>query len=265
MSGVWMDDRHTCGADADHHTGNPGEPLTCPNYTTTDEGTKRMTITTYDQIEQGTESWHDARRGMLTASVIGRLITPKTVKPASNDESRGLVAQLAAERITGWTDPTYVNADMQRGIDEEPRARQHYSETRAPVTEVGFMVLERDGFRLGFSPDGLVGDAGLIEIKSPRAKRHVATIVNRQVPSDNFAQIQAGLFVTGREWCDFVSWCGGLPMFVQRVAPDQRWFDAIEEVGKRCEEDITRIVQDFEVATHGLPTTTRSLADMEIF
>ena len=225
-----------------------------------------MTLHVYADIEQRSDEWHALRLGMLTASSIGRLITPKTVKVASNDDSRGLAATIAGERITGYSDPIYVNADMQRGIDEEPRARDHYAKSRGvEVTEVGFMVLERDGYRLGYSPDGLVDDDGLIEIKAPRAKRHIQTFVTNSVPLDNYAQIQAALFVTGREWVDFISWCGGLPMFVKRVGPDARWFDAIEAAATAFEADVTRIVGEFEQASHGLPTTERYFAEVEIF
>jgi hypothetical protein len=87
-----------------------------------------MTLTILPDLLQGTDEWLDQRRGMVTASVVGKLITAKTVKPAANDDSRALTAQLVAERITGWTDPNYVSDDMLRGIEDEPRAVEVYSE-----------------------------------------------------------------------------------------------------------------------------------------
>ena len=222
-----------------------------------------MSLHILPELEQGTPEWHDARRGLVTASVVGKLVTAKTLKVASNDESRGLTALLVAERITGWTDPTYVNADMQRGVDEEPRARDLYSEKYAPVTEVGFMVRREPGWTLGFSPDGLVGDDGLIEVKAPRAKAHIRTILSGEVPPYHMAQLQAGLLVSGREWVDFISWCGGLPMWVKRVLPDERWQVVIVEAVTQFENNAAEMVAAYEQATKGLAQTERPL-DLEM-
>ena len=99
-----------------------------------------MTLTEYPSLVQGSDAWLDQRRGMMTASVVGQLITPKTVKPAANDYSRALTITLAAERITGWTESAYVSAAMMRGTMDEPIARDAYSRYDAPVFECGFMV-----------------------------------------------------------------------------------------------------------------------------
>jgi putative phage-type endonuclease len=216
-----------------------------------------MTLHVYDDLEQGSDEWHDVRRGMVTASVVGRLITAKTIKAASNDDSRGLTALLAAERITGWTDSTYVNEDMWRGKIDEPRARDTYSEHYTPAVEVGFMVREDAGWRLGYSPDGLVGDDGLIEVKCPRAKGHIATIVRSEIPAHYMAQLQAGLLVSGRQWIDYISFCGGLPMWVQRVTPDERWHEAIVEAVTTCEAAIEEVVAQYRESVTGLPMTER--------
>jgi len=219
-----------------------------------------MTLTEYADLEQGSDEWLKVRRGMITASTIGRLITPKTIKPAGNPDSRALIAELAAERITGWSDPVYVNADMQRGTDDEPRARDLYSEKYAPVTELGFMV-EEDlggrGLRLGFSPDGLVGDDGLLEIKSRRPKKHLETILSGEVPVENRAQIQAGLLVSRRAWCDYVSYCSGMPMWRTRVTPDTRWVEAIVATVEQAELSIESMVNRYQGAVIGLPQTDR--------
>ena len=99
-----------------------------------------MTLHILPDLIQGSDEWHDQRRGMVTASVVGQLITPKTIEPADNDYSRGLIARLVAERITGYTEPTYMNDDMLRGVEDEPRAVEKYAEHFAPVTPNGFMV-----------------------------------------------------------------------------------------------------------------------------
>jgi hypothetical protein len=222
-----------------------------------------MTLIELPDLIQGTDEWHDQRRGMVTASVVGKLITPSTVKPASNDYSRALTAQLVAEHITGWTDPVYVSDDMLRGHEDEPRAIEKYAEHYAPVTLSGFMVRDDWGFRVGYSPDGLVGDDGLVEVKAPRAKKHLTTILSGEVPPEHMAQLQCGLLVSGRKWIDFISWCGGMPMWVKRVEPDERWFDAIVEAVKRFEGTAAEMVADYQKATKGLPQTER-LIDLEM-
>lgn len=222
-----------------------------------------MTLKIYE-FEQGTEEWHDARRGLVTASSVGKLITPKSIKPADNDYSRDLTRIIAAERITGFTEPLFISSDMWRGIEDEPRARAKYAEHYAPVTEVGFMVEEMCGVRIGYSPDGLVGDDGLIEIKSRRAKAQLATILTGEPPIENMAQLQCGLLVSGRQWIDYVSYCAGMPMFVTRVEPDIRWFDAILEAVQKLEENVAAITADYEAAIRDLHPTERIIEEIVI-
>ena len=222
-----------------------------------------MTITTtepglavFNDLEQGSDAWLAARCGIITASVVGQLITPKTVKPATNDYSRALTMTLAAERITGHVEPIHPNADMERGTLDEPYARELYSDHYAPAVEVGFMV--RDfGYKIGYSPDGLVGDDGLIEIKSRRQKKHLATILADEVPLENMAQIQCGLLVSGREWLDYVSYSGGMPLYVKRVLPDLRWLSAIHEAVEAFEESAAQMVKNYGINTAGRPATKR--------
>ncbi|MGV3564200.1 MAG: lambda exonuclease family protein [Nocardioides sp.] len=217
-----------------------------------------MSLRTLPTLEQRSEEWYGQRRGMVTASVVGQLITPSTLRPAANDTARGLVATLVAERITGWTDPTFTSDDMLRGILAEPLARDAYAAHRGvEVAEVGFMVRDDWGFSVGYSPDGLVGDDGLIEIKAPRAKVHLATILADEVPAAHMAQIQCGLLVSGRAWCDFVSFCGGMPLWVRRVEADQRWADAIVAAVTVFEETAAQMVADYRQAIEGLPMTER--------
>lgn len=267
-----------------------------------------MTLHTYPDLIQGTEEWLAARRGIVTASVVGQLLTtrppsaltgrcpecgadvdqscvslrggapirtlhgtrapaddaPLVIEPADNDTSRALTTLLAAERITGWSDPVYVSHDMLRGTLDEPVAREVYATHIAPVTEVGFMVRDDWGYPIGYSPDGLVGSDGLIEIKSRRQKKHLATILADEVPAENMAQIQAGLLVSGRAWCDYVSFCGGMPLWPKRVYPDQRWHDAILAAVERFETTAAEMVATFHERTAGMPATERSDYDMDV-
>lgn len=216
-----------------------------------------MSLKTYDDIEQGTAEWHKLRTGVLTASTIGQLITPKTVKVSSSETARGFMRTLAAERITGYSEPISITADMERGTLDEPLARDVYSEHFAPAVEVGFMIRDDWGFQIGYSPDGLVGDDGLIEIKSRRQKKHLTTILADEVPIENMAQIQAGLLVSGRAWCDYVSYCGGMPLYVKRVFPDERWQEAIIAAAAAFEHEAAQMIAAYESAVDGLPSTTR--------
>lgn len=216
-----------------------------------------MTLTEFPDVIQGSDDWLDQRRGLVTASVVGQLVTPKTLKIAANDKSRSIVAQLVAERITGYTDPQYVSDDMLRGHDEEAQAREKYAEVYAPVREVGFLLRTEDTWKLGYSPDGLVGVDGLIEVKAPRAKGHLSTILADEVPAEHMAQCQAGLLVSGREWLDFVSFSGGMPMWHKRVYPDAAWQEAIVAAVEQFEATAAEMVADYLAKTEGLPATER--------
>lgn len=182
---------------------------------------------------------------------------PPVYKVADNDTSRALTMHLVAERITGFVEPAHMNAAMERGTLDEPFARELYSEHYAPANEVGFMVRDDFGFRLGYSPDGLVGDDGLIEIKSRNQKIQLKTILADEVPSENMAQIQTGLLVSGRSWLDYVSYCGGMPLYVKRVYPDSRWHDAILEAVKTFEATAAQMIETYETVVAGKPLADR--------
>jgi hypothetical protein len=229
-------------------------------------GVDAMSLAVFNDIEQGTELWHALRRGIITASTVGQLITAKTIKPAANETSRGLTATLVAERITGYTEPMHVSSDMERGTLDEPYAREIYSEHYAAVTETGFLVRDDWGFRIGYSPDGLVSDDGLIEIKSRKQKIQLKTILEDEVPLENMAQIQCGLLVSGREWLDYVSYSGCMPLFVKRVLPDERWHEAIIEAVAFFEDNAADMLKTYTAAIDGRPTTERidHFAELEI-
>lgn len=215
-----------------------------------------MSITTYPTLMQGTDEWFAARRGLVTASVISKLLTA-TLKVANNDTSRGLALTLTAERITGNIDPSFLSADMWRGVEDEPVARDLYAERYAPVEQLGFIVRDFGGYRIGYSPDGLVGDDGLIECKSRLQKIHLQTILDDRVPDENMAQLQCGLLVSGRAWIDYVSYCGGMPLWVKRVTPDLSWQAAILAAVEALEESAADMTARYHAAVEGLPITER--------
>ena len=183
-------------------------------------------IKIHPEVVQGSEEWMAMRCGLLTASEMRLIITP-TLKIASNDNERAHLYELLAQRITGYVEPRYVSDDMLRGVEDEFYAKQTYAKHYAPVEDVGFITNGKWGFTLGYSPDGLVGDDGLLEIKSRRQKYQVETIATGEVPAEYMIQLQTGLLVSEREWIDFVSYSGGLPMFVKRVEPIPEMQEAI--------------------------------------
>src|SRR5690606_34591720 len=177
--------------------------------------------------------WHAARCGLLTASEVDRIITPK-LKIADNTKKRAHLWELAAQRVTNYVEPQYISDAMLRGHEDEILARALYSEKYESAEEVGFVTNDKWGFTLGASPDGLVGSEGMIECKSRCQKYQVQTIVEEftgvaRIPEEYWLQVQSQLLVTGREWCDFISYSGGLPMAVVRVEADQSTQDAIIE------------------------------------
>lgn len=214
------------------------------------------TLRVHNDVTQGSDEWLELRRGIVTASVVGSLVTP-TLKVANNDTARGLTATLVAERITGWIEEGYVSQEMYRGRMDEPLARDLYSKTWTPATETGFMVRDFGAYKIGYSPDGLVGEDGLIEVKSRAPKKHLATILSGTVPGENIAQIQAGLLVSGRDWCDYLSYCGGMPMFPIRVLPDEGWFAAIREAVETFESNAAVYLTTYNYRVEGLPATER--------
>lgn len=203
-----------------------------------------MKRTTFESIEQGTDEWFAARCGFVTASTVKSLLT-STGKVARNDTARGFIRQLAIERILGQVEFTFPSRAMQRGTALEPFARDLYAEHIAPVEEVGFMRLDSDTYPLGYSPDGLVGDDGLIEIKCPSPKEHLRTILVDGVPVDYVPQVQTGLYVSGREWLDYISYCPGADLYVTRVTPDEKWQEAIDEAVSSAESSIRQIIDNY--------------------
>jgi len=182
----------------------------------------------YKELEQGSDEWLEARRGLITASEMSRILTP-TLKIANNEKTRAHVWEIAAQTVTRHVEPSYISDDMLRGMYDEITARDLYSENYEPVEEVGFITNDEWGVEIGYSPDGLVGDDGLIEIKSRAQRFQFQTIATEVVPPEYELQLQTGLLVTGREWIDFISYSAGMPLFVKRVYPDAKIQDAILE------------------------------------
>lgn len=198
--------------------------------------------------EQGSDKWLQARCGLLTASEFDRILTP-TLKVADNPKSRAHLWELAAQRITQYVEPQYISDAMLRGQEDEIKARDLYSEKIAPVQQCGFVTNNTWGFTLGCSPDGLIGDEGVLECKSRGQRFQIQTIVDYFAdgitPDDFTLQTQGELLVTRRKWVDLVSYSGGLPMIPMRIEVIQSVHDAILEAAAKFEARINEVVATY--------------------
>lgn len=181
---------------------------------------------------QGTPEWHAARCGKVTASrvadVIGR------IKAGWAAPRAAYMGQLLAERLTGAVADTFTTPAMRWGTEKEPEARTAYEfEADVGVELVGFLDHPRIDMS-GASPDGLVGSDGLVEFKCPQTVTHIDTLIAGAMPDKHVAQVQWQLAVTGRAWCDFVSFDPRLPdekrMLVVRVQRDDALIASHEQM-----------------------------------
>ena len=206
----------------------------------------------YTEIEQGTPEWLDLRKGIITSTVVKSLITP-TFKLAENDKTRKAIWKLASERITGHLEDSFYSSDMERGNFEEPLARDLYG----GAVEVGFITNKIGGVTVGYSPDGLVGENGLIEIKSAKQSIQVERIVSGIVPVEHLPQIHYGMLVSEREWCDFISYSNGMPMQVIRVEKDLKIQDILIEAVQIAETKIQNVIAEFYEKSKGFKLAPR--------
>lgn len=182
------------------------------------------------ELVQGTDAWKIARCGHVTASRVSDVIARTKTGPAA--VRTNYLAELICERLTGVPAESYVNAAMQHGIATEPDAREAYEfHTLSVVDLVGF-VRHPHIEGAGASPDGYVGEDGLIEIKCPQSPAHIDTLLSQSVPSKYITQMQFQMACTGRSWCDYVSFDPRMPasmqLFVKRVNRDHAMIDELE-------------------------------------
>jgi putative phage-type endonuclease len=182
-------------------------------------------------MEQGTSEWFAARCGKVTASRVADIIAKTKTGPSASREN--YLAQIVCERMTGKPAESYSNAAMAWGTEQEPYARAAYELAKdVLVQEVGFVVhpLIEDA---GASPDGLVGDFGLVEIKCPNTATHIQTLLDQKVPEKYNTQMQWQMASTMRQWCDFVSFdprmAEGLQIFIKRVEFDPIYVAQLEK------------------------------------
>lgn len=181
-------------------------------------------------MEQGTQEWFDVRLGQVTASRIKDVVS-KT-KSGYAASRKNYMAQLLCERMTRERQESYTNAAMQWGTEQEPYARSAYEMHRdGMVEEVGY-VLHPTIEGAGASPDGLVGEDGLLEIKCPNTATHIEYLLAQEVPAEYKPQMAWQMACTGRKWCDFVSYDPRMPtkhqFFCVRYERDDKYIAELE-------------------------------------
>ena len=200
--------------------------------------------------QQGTDEWRMARLGKVGASMVADA-TART-KTGWGASRANLAARLVAERLTGVLSESFVNDAMRWGTEKEPEAREFYSFVIGnEVKQVG-LVLHPTIDHAVASPDGLVSDGGLVEIKCPNTATHIETLMSGNADPRYLKQMQWQMACTGRQWVDWVSYDPRMPdemrLFVRRVDRDQKMISELEEqigeflseVERTCSELIAR-------------------------
>ena len=190
-------------------------------------------------IEQGTDEWFAIRCGKVTASRVADVIA--TTKTGYSASRANYEAQLICEILTGKPAESFTNAAMAWGTETEPLARAQYElKTGNMVNQIGFVVHPKIE-QAGASPDGLVDNDGLIEIKCPNTSTHLDTLLSQKVPSKYITQMTWQMLCTDRKWCDFVSYDPRLPdnlqLFIQRIELD-------EDYGKKLESEVKEFLEE---------------------
>lgn len=194
-------------------------------------------------IEQGTEEWLKVRLGVATCSNFHKIIT------STGKESATLTKyafELAGGKIINEPDEGYKNEAMQRGNDLEPDAREFYEQNQlVSVKQIGMILTDCGNF--GYSPDGLVGDNGLIEIKCPEVPNHTKYLHDNCLPTDYIPQVQGGLWISGREWCDFISYHPNFKedkkIFIKRVYRDNEFIENLKQLCEKLIEKRDKILE----------------------
>ena len=198
-----------------------------------------------EDIKQRTDEWQQARCGKVTGSRVADVMA-KT-KSGYSASRKNYLAQLVCERLTGQKANGFTSAEMTWGIDHEAEARELYTaQTFNEVTEVGFVDHPTIAM-CGASPDGLVGDDGLNEVKCPNTATHIENLMRRDADPKYIPQMQMQMACTGRKWCDFVSYDprlpGDLSIFIHRVERDDAFIAEMEKEIKSFLEELDATVE----------------------
>lgn len=205
-------------------------------------------------MEQRSPEWYEARLGQVTASRVADIVA-KT-KTGYSTSRANYMAELICERLTGMQGASYASAAMQWGTETEPMARAAYE------AKVGSLVIET-GFvphgsipMAGASPDGLIGDDGLVEVKCPITATHIDTLLGQSVPGRYVTQMQWQMACTGRKWCDFVSYDPRMPekmqLFIKRIDRDTAAIAELEGEVANFINELDRKIAQLKEKTNGV-------------
>ena len=189
-------------------------------------------------FEQRSDEWYAARLGKMTASRF------KDVMAKGQGKSRhSYMLQLAAERLSNLPQESYTNAAMEWGTEHEADAIKAYEDAnQCVVTPVGF--IEHSAW-IGASPDGLVGDEGTTEVKCPNSTTHINYILTNRVDPKYKAQIQGQLWVSGRKWCDWISYDPRIPqhpLHIIRIDRDEEYIAKLEVECELFKQDLIKLM-----------------------
>lgn len=204
-------------------------------------------------MEQRTDEWYAARLGKVTGSRIHNVMAQGKGGAPSLTRNE-YMCQLAGERITGDVMPNYVNEAMQWGINTEHQARAAYEFAReVEIKKLAFAdhpTIEQ----AGASPDGLIGEDGMIEVKCPNTATHIATLRGKSISGTYIKQMQWQMACTGRQWCDFVSFDPRLPfnlqMHVKRIHRDNGVIQQMENQVRKFLTELDVMVQELREGNH---------------
>jgi hypothetical protein len=189
----------------------------------------------FKDIEQNTEEWFKIRCGLPTASQFKSILAKGEGKMR-----RAYLNKLAAEIITGQLGESFSRPEFDRGHAMEPEARNYYSFLADVDPEIiGFA---RNGQK-GASPDSLIGNDGLLEIKTQRADLLIETILADKFPNEHVAQVQGQIWVTEREWCDLIVYWPGMPPFIRRAYRDSAYIRDLSNAVDQFNEDLAALVE----------------------
>lgn len=193
-------------------------------------------------IDQGSDAWHSLRYGWITASRF------KDVMSKGQGKTRqAYMYHLAAESVTDQREESYTNEYIEWGTATEPQARAMYEiESGNTVDQVSFICLDGDK-KIGCSPDGLIGDDGMVEIKCPKTTTQIETFLSGKMPTIHKAQVQGQLWVSGRQWVDFVSFDpridGDASYFCVRIQRDDGYIAEIEAACYAFADELNSIIK----------------------
>lgn len=211
----------------------------------------------YNDIDQKTEEWHKLRAGKFTGSDFHTLM-------GNSETKNNLLLKKTAERIRRMiVEDTYTNSDMERGVKLESQARLLYEmKTNQTITEVGFVELDE---WVGCSPDGLIENkeektneeeekkindnytGGIIEIKCPKDTVLLHQILNDKVKPEYYTQIQFNLYVTDRQYCDYIAYNENWPLFIKRIDRDEEHINKIKETIEECKKKVLSNIEKLKI------------------